>query len=159
MRRNAGFSLYELMVVIAIIAILSAIAIPNMIGWIANSRVNASARDIVGTIQRARIEAVKQTRMVVVEFNLTAGSYISFVDDGEGGGTAEDRIQNGTEQTVSSGQVRPGVTISPPIFSGTPITSFNSRAIPSNLGPINLTNSRGYKVTITLGTGGIPTIS
>ena len=158
MNKQSGFTIIELAVVVAIIAIVSAIAIPNMIGWISNGRVNASARGIVETIQRARIAAVKENRWVVVSFNQAAGSYTAFVDDGQGGGTAGDWIQNGTEQTVSSSQVRPGVTISSINLGGGSITRFNSRAIPSNAGPISLTNGSGHTVTINLGSGGIPTI-
>jgi prepilin-type N-terminal cleavage/methylation domain-containing protein len=33
-RKNSGFTLIELMTVIGIIAIVSAIAIPNLIGWV-----------------------------------------------------------------------------------------------------------------------------
>ncbi|HSO20579.1 MAG TPA: GspH/FimT family pseudopilin [Desulfosarcina sp.] len=164
MHRQSGFTLIELAVATAIIAIVSVIAIPGMISWVSNSRVNASARDIVACIQRARIEAVKQNRFVVVTFDaddndVYDGSFIAYVDDGQGAGVAANWNQDGTERTVYSGQLRPGVNLSA-ISLGTQVdeTRFNARAMPSHTGPIRLTNSRGHTVTITLGSGGIPTI-
>jgi type IV fimbrial biogenesis protein FimT len=164
MDRQSGFTLIEVAIVVAIVAIVSAIAIPNMIGSIANGRVNGAARDIIATIQKARIEAVKQNELVVVTFDPDGdgtmnSNYLAFVDDGRGGGVAADWIQNGTEATVASNELPDGVTISNiPFGAGAGDTRFNSRAIPAFTGPITLTNTRGYTVTINLGSGGTPTI-
>lgn len=164
MNRQSGFTLIEMAIVVAIIAIVSAITIPSLIGWAANSRVNATARDIVATIQKSRIEAVKQNGRVVVTFDADGDgtmntNYLSFLDNGQGGGITGDGLQNGTERTVYTGQLSSGVTLTNvPFGAGAGDTTFNSRAIPSFAGPIMLTNSRGYTVTITLGSGGIPTI-
>ena len=46
MQKEAGFSLTELMTVIAILAILAAIAIPNFIGWRGGSQLSRASRDV-----------------------------------------------------------------------------------------------------------------
>ncbi|BBO80105.1 hypothetical protein DSCO28_06710 [Desulfosarcina ovata subsp. sediminis] len=159
MDKQSGFTIIEVAVIVAIIGIVSAIAIPNMIGWIANGRVNSGARDVVTLIQKARIEAVRENSKVAAIFNSATGDYVAFVDDGAGAGTAENMIQDGSERTVYSSQLPPGVTFTGTLLgAGGGKTSFNSRAMPSYAGPIALTNSRGYAVTIRLGTGGIPTV-
>ncbi|WP_319408630.1 GspH/FimT family pseudopilin [uncultured Desulfosarcina sp.] len=159
MDRQSGFTLIELMITIAIIAILSAIAIPNGIAWISNGRVNSAARDIVALIQKSRIEAVKGNSDVDVTFG---SNCIAFVDNGQGTVDSDldgildgagNGVQDGTERTIYSGPLPVGVTI-----SGIGNTVFNSRAMPSVAGTITLANSRGYTVNINLGAGGIPTI-
>jgi prepilin-type N-terminal cleavage/methylation domain-containing protein len=54
-----GFSLIELMVVIAIIAILTSIAFLSMLHYRMNIRVNSSARDLAGHLRMARANAIK----------------------------------------------------------------------------------------------------
>ena len=165
MSRQSGFTILELAVVVAIIGIAAAIAIPNMVGSISRGRVNAAARDVVNTIQKARIEAVKQSQFVVLTFDaddndVLDDGYIAYVDDGQGaGGVAGNWNQDGTERTVYTGRLPAGVTVSAVAFSlGNDETRFNPRAMPSHTGDITLTNGGGYSVTIDLGTGGIPTI-
>ena len=46
MRQAKGFTIIELMIVIAVLGILSAIAIPNYMDYLPKSRVNAAARDV-----------------------------------------------------------------------------------------------------------------
>jgi type IV fimbrial biogenesis protein FimT len=174
MSKQSGFTIIELAVVIAIIGIVSAIAVPNMIGWASRSRVNGAARDIVSMVQKARIEAVRNNEQVYVTFDPdNDGSmdvnYIAFLDDGQGTADADsdgvldgadNGIQDGTERTVYQGQMPAGVTLSGvPLGAGAGDTSFNPRAMPSFAGPIALTNNSGYTVTVTIGSAGIPTIS
>ncbi len=65
----AGFTLIEMMIVLAITGILAALATPSFKDMIAEQRVRSAASDIVGDLASARIEAIKQQRRVVMERN------------------------------------------------------------------------------------------
>lgn len=58
LRRAQGFTLIEVMIVIAIIAIVAAIAAPNYQNSITSSRKTSAANNILGALQFARSEAV-----------------------------------------------------------------------------------------------------
>jgi type II secretory pathway pseudopilin PulG len=66
LRKNAGFSLTELMVIIGIIGIMAGIAMPNLIGWLPKYRMGSAAREILGTIEFARLTAVKRNVATLV---------------------------------------------------------------------------------------------
>jgi len=57
--RQAGLSLIELMVGLAILGILLGLAAPSLQGIVLSSRVNTQVNDLVGAINLARSEAVK----------------------------------------------------------------------------------------------------
>jgi prepilin-type N-terminal cleavage/methylation domain-containing protein len=59
-RRRAGVTMLEIVVVIAIIGILMALAGPNMRQWREDQRVKASARDVADAFQVARAEALRR---------------------------------------------------------------------------------------------------
>lgn len=59
-KRIDGFSLIELMVVIAILGILMSIAVPAFSEWIAGQRVRETAADIHTSLMRARNEAISR---------------------------------------------------------------------------------------------------
>ena len=66
LRKNAGFSLTELMVIIGIIGIMAGIAMPNLIGWLPKYRMGSAAREILGTLEFARLTAVKRNAATLV---------------------------------------------------------------------------------------------
>ena len=79
-RNNAGFSLFELMTVIAIFLILAAIAIPGFIGWRNNAQVSRAARDVYSSFQKAKLEAVRRNQNCGIEFRAAQNEYVIYVD-------------------------------------------------------------------------------
>lgn len=61
-----GFTLVELMVVVALVAIVASIAVPSFQAIIANSRLSSSTNDLVGVLNFARSEAIRRGRSVTV---------------------------------------------------------------------------------------------
>ena len=75
LRKNDGFSLQELMVIIGIVAIMCAIAMPSLIGWLPKYRMSSAARDLLGAMEFARLNAVRKNAVVVVNFDYANESY------------------------------------------------------------------------------------
>ena len=72
LKKQIGFSLVEVMVVVAIIGITASIAMPSYRAWIANTKVRTATESILNGIQKARSEALM--RNTAVSFNLGANS-------------------------------------------------------------------------------------
>jgi type IV fimbrial biogenesis protein FimT len=102
MRGAKGFSLVEVLIVIAIIAILSTIAVPSYVGWISNRRLQSAASEVQSAIQLAKMTAIKENVNVVITFNPSARSFTAFVDDGGGGAGASNRIKDNGERLIRS---------------------------------------------------------
>lgn len=75
-----GFSLTELMIVVAGIAIVAAIAIPTMTEGLPNMRVGMSARAVERQLQTARLRAVSANRVMRVRFNCPGAGQFRMVE-------------------------------------------------------------------------------
>lgn len=122
-RSSRGFTLIELMAVIAVLAIVAAIAIPSMRDGINSSRARGQARDIIGDLQFARTESLSRGNNVAIcpSTDTTscggawADGWIIFVDNGATAGAVDGseevlRIHGGLGNsllTVMSGAATP----------------------------------------------------
>lgn len=66
MANQAGFTLMELMVVIAIVGIMATMAVPSFTNFIANSRVSSATNDLIADLMQARSLASTTGRHAVV---------------------------------------------------------------------------------------------
>ena len=136
MRKNSGFTLTEMMVTIAVIAILASLAVPNFIGWLPNYRLRSGAEDIQSTLQLARVTAIKRNATATVSFDIANETYQASV-----GG-----------QTFRSGKMPAGINIFSATFGSGTFVQFDSRGIAINNtdGSANLVNNLGRAKTITV---------
>jgi type II secretory pathway pseudopilin PulG len=66
---ESGFQLMDLMVVVALIGIMSAVAIPLMTSAIDRMRLGQSAREVERALQMAKQRAIGKSRVMRVHFN------------------------------------------------------------------------------------------
>ena len=134
--KSSGFTLMELMIVIAIIAIMAAVAIPNLIGWLPERRLDLGAQDVLQALQKSRSRAIMLNRNVVLNFDAVANSFTAFVDEDASGGL------DAGEQTIIDLTMPAGVTLAPQLGGPTTVV-FNNRGIPDTSGTIRLQNNKG----------------
>ena len=83
MRRN-GFTLIELVVVLALISIIAAIVLPRLDPFVPQRRLKSAARRLSGTISLAYAEAIAKNRTYRLYFELESDRYwITEVTDDE----------------------------------------------------------------------------
>ena len=88
MRKDCGFTLIELIIVIAIIAVFAGIAVPNFLSYMPKSRLNGAARQVMGDLMAARMKAVKLNHRVKVFFY--SDHQYKICDDDDNNGTVVD---------------------------------------------------------------------
>lgn len=178
MRNHRGFSLLELVIILLVIAILSAVSIPAIMEWMPNTRFRGAYLELVTHLQLAKMEAIKRNANVVVLFKPVVcagfpsavpepgGEYTIFVDNGsEALGHLKNNALDGDEVTlikqdmprdvalcdpVPAGALIPGPP-PPPSFVGG-VTGFLPTGLPivGNGGSVTLVNNRGHAAAIVM---------
>ena len=111
-----GFSLLELIVIIGILGITIAFAVPNLTTMIANNRITAGASDFVAALQFAKGEAVSRVNPVTICNRNAAGTgcvaasdwsqgWIVFSDANDNGA-----LDNGEEVLLNHEPLNQGIT-------------------------------------------------
>ena len=72
--RMRGFTLVEVFVALAIIALLMLFAAPNVATWIQNTRLRSAAESVASCLQNARLEAMKRNTYVACQMTDPASS-------------------------------------------------------------------------------------
>ena len=75
MKVKRGFTLIELMVVIVVIATLTAISVPNFLAYLPNARLKRAARELYSNMQLSKMGAIKQNTAWAIVFDKTDDKY------------------------------------------------------------------------------------
>ena len=138
-----GFSLIEMMMVIAIVTILSAIAIPIFGGFLANRDLKSAARDIAGDIYEYRQRAIAENRVYQITFNVNGNYVIRQCNDTSSPCSGTDIA------TKSPSAFRNGISISGVTIGG-PLQIQPRGTVSPAGGSVTLQNSRLSTATVTI---------
>ena len=124
-RRDRGFTTLELMVTVAIAAMLAAVAAPGMLDFIRSNRLSTAARQFDADLVLARREAIKRnTRVLVCPVGTTAGKCGSGTTawaqgwlvcyDADQSGDCDDTATDNPNPIRSHGVIEPTLTLTGP---------------------------------------------
>jgi prepilin-type N-terminal cleavage/methylation domain-containing protein len=116
-KQAKGFSLTELMIVIAILGIVSAIAAPNFNKYRQNTNLREAARDLSSDIALYRQRAVADNVRYRITFNQAANNYTVQRETTSGSGAYADLVPAVTKS--------PSAISSQVIISDNPLPSFS----------------------------------
>jgi Tfp pilus assembly protein FimT len=137
------------MVVIAIFALLSVIAVPNFMSWRTDANFRGAVNNLKSDLNLAKLNAARESALVVVDFY--SDRYEIFLDNGANAGnwTRENderylkirRFPSNISIDLSASNFTPG---------GVDRTRFNQRGLPDLTGTVVVTSNSGDSQNLNL---------
>jgi prepilin-type N-terminal cleavage/methylation domain-containing protein len=166
-----GFSLVEMITVVAVMGIILAMAAPNFSKWKEKHEINGQAQKVYFDLMLARTTAVKANNDVRVTFNTTSDSY-KVHDDTNGDGVEDSgealktiTLENNVQFAFNSGiSDIDGNSVSAAVsFSGSQTVTFDSRGQASASGSVFMlhtedvgkTSDRARSISVLKATGAV----
>jgi Tfp pilus assembly protein FimT len=104
-QKDSGVILFELMTVVAIIAILSSIALPGFMSWLPNYRLRSASDELLSILWLSQKRAARENADVAIDFDFANDSYVACLVVSD----------NGTcdpgEQIIKRVQMHPGIDL------------------------------------------------
>jgi prepilin-type N-terminal cleavage/methylation domain-containing protein len=155
-RKSQGFTLIEVLVVMVMVGVLTAIAAPAWSGFVTNQRLSASQTLVLQAIKTAQSEAKTRKVSDSKQTSSTTRTRITFTSKAI-------RLDNVKANAGVDQKIEDGITLSavyssgnPPIISNLPYLEFDSRGfLPSTQAMpicVNLTSTAGKKKWIKIQT-------
>jgi type IV fimbrial biogenesis protein FimT len=116
---SRGFSLLELMIVIAIILILTLLAAPSFGDWMQNSRTRSVAESLQNGLRYAQGEAARLSRLTTLTLSSNTGWIVTYAKNATG-----DTLANPLQTQDDSGLDNVKTTAVPATGSAIQFTSF-----------------------------------
>ena len=136
MRNDAGVTLMEIMIIVAIMAILTMVSVPNISRWISSHRLSSTAQQIASEMQLARAKAVSERQNINFAIVTGMGFYATYQYSPGG------QLKHCTHSVTISG-----------VSGDNPIV-FNSRGMASNDTNISLINEKGMTKAVNVNVAG-----
>ena len=130
-----GFTLTELMIVIAILGLIAVLAVPNIKGFLQTWKLNGETQELATTLRTARSAAVRRNAEVIFTFDMNTNSYFYFEDD-DGDGSYDSG-----EYMSETKEMDPQVVITAHTLPSNIIT-FGSKGETGSSGTITIRNNR-----------------
>jgi prepilin-type N-terminal cleavage/methylation domain-containing protein len=144
--RRPGYSLLELIAVVTIVGMLTAVALPRFAASLNRYRADAAARRIAADIDRLRLAARRTSTQQSIVFNVAGNSYSS------AGVTNLDH--SGSTFSVSLSDAPYQATLSQASFGSGSTLTFNGFGIPSAGGTVVIqSGATSHTITVDANTG------
>ena len=144
---NKGFTLIEMMIVIAIIGILSAVSLYGWLGYQDNLNLRTAAGEVMADIASCKQRAVSEGCEYFIQFTDGSPNYSISFNGPPQFTTCTTAPQTQAKNLTSFGS---GLTISNTNFTSDLVSFIPRGTLSSNTGRIVLTNSKNSTATITV---------
>ncbi len=155
MAKKCGFTLIELCVVMAIIAVAAAVAVPNLIARRAQRDWTSTLSQSVAMMNKARVYAVKENTRTTIVFDASENVFRAFVDNDR-----DHTYHPETDRLIGVYEIPASVSISKSTFpvanqeAGRHYCSYNPQGLPLRAGAIELAGKTGQSGKVILAMSG-----